>query len=354
MKEKSISKYKLAVIIPNWNGAKYISRLLECILRQDFEDWQAFIVDDQSKDNSVDIIEEYTRKDHRIHLSIRNRAPKGAQTCRNIGAELSEGAEYLVFFDNDDEIANYCFSQRVRFMDAHPHLDFGIFPAKGYTTHHYDDTLLVYGYPFYEDTLKAILNETLPIIGWTNIYRREPYISKELVWDERILSLQDTDFNLQSILKGCTYEYAVTSSQEEIKPDYFYCQADKNQKISGKAFSKANSQSHIYLINKTIHSFNNLQKEKYHKDLLGFAIYFLYWTEDRKTITSALLKNPWIKNQKKVWLYLKAYSLAFHSNRLLVLLFSKTFQRYIVPLKEWRELTREKAMELISSHNQEV
>lgn len=346
--------YKLAVIIPNWNSAKYISKLLDGILNQDFEDWQTFIIDDQSTDDSVNIINEYVKRDSRIHLHIRDISPKGAQTCKNIGVELSEGAEYLVFFDSDDEIANYCFSQRVTFMDHHPTLDFAIFPAKAFLTSHYDSTAFVYGYEFYDDTLKAILHRTLPIVGWTNIFRRDQYLAKQIDWDVHLISLLDTDFDFQAIIKGCTFEYAEKTSKIDIKPDYFYSQSDKNTKLSSKIYSKSHCQNVIYIINKIISSLDEEQLKKYKESILCFIIHFLLWAEDRRTLVKGLLRNSWIRRQTKVYLFLRLYAIAFTSNRLLILLFNKTNGRIKKQNEEWKYLMENKTKELISLYGKDT
>ncbi len=41
------------------------------------------------------------------------------------------------------------------------------------------------------------------MVGWTNIYRVLSYKERKLEWDENLLSMQDSDFNIQALLKGC-------------------------------------------------------------------------------------------------------------------------------------------------------
>ena len=107
--------------------------MLDSLLAQTFEDFRVFVVDDQSTDRSLDILNDYSKKDKRINVYIRDREPKGAQTCRNIGFDLTIGAKFVVFFDNDDLVAPYCLEQRVRFMELHQELDYAIFPVLLYS-----------------------------------------------------------------------------------------------------------------------------------------------------------------------------------------------------------------------------
>ena len=47
------------IIIPNYNKAKYLSLCLESILSQTYKSWNIYLVDDNSKDNSKDILQNY-------------------------------------------------------------------------------------------------------------------------------------------------------------------------------------------------------------------------------------------------------------------------------------------------------
>jgi glycosyltransferase involved in cell wall biosynthesis len=91
----------ISIIIPNYIREKYISETLDSILDQTYQDWECIIVDDGSTDNSITIIDKYNKQDKRIKLIKRNRYPKGANVCRNIGFENAKG-DYIVWFDSDD------------------------------------------------------------------------------------------------------------------------------------------------------------------------------------------------------------------------------------------------------------
>jgi len=53
---------KVDIIIPNFNNAKYLNDCLLSILNQKFQEWIAYIVDDGSKDNSLEIIKYFVQK----------------------------------------------------------------------------------------------------------------------------------------------------------------------------------------------------------------------------------------------------------------------------------------------------
>ena len=85
--------------MPVYNVEKYLRKCLDSILNQTFQDFEIICVDDGSSDKSLEILEEYAKKDSRfvilkeIHL--------GAGEARNRGLELAKG-KYIQFLDSDD------------------------------------------------------------------------------------------------------------------------------------------------------------------------------------------------------------------------------------------------------------
>lgn len=91
----------VSVITPCYNGAKYLSDCIESVLSQTYEDWEMLIIDDCSTDNSVEIIREYSHRDHRIKCITNNKASGSPAIPRNIGIENALG-RYIAFLDCDD------------------------------------------------------------------------------------------------------------------------------------------------------------------------------------------------------------------------------------------------------------
>lgn len=331
-----MTKTKLSVVVPCWNGEKYIAELLNCIINQTFQDWRLLLIDDQSTDQSATIVKSFCERDKRIEYHVRNRMPKGAQTCRNMGFELAEESEYVIFFDADDLVSPYCFEQRVAYMDIHQDLDFAIFPALMVCEDH--KYHYVYGYELFDDTLKALLNWTLPMVGWTNIYRVSSYKKRNLVWDEKLLSMQDSDFNIQALLKGCKFAYA------NAKPDYFYRVFKAGNSVAGKIGNKKHFGSHLYLLNKILSSLNNDQLSAYHDDiecyLLKFIRIFATSIPDMRTFVNI----PWVKRRK--WYALRSLLCSYTSPKAIKLLFPLLERRNIKNVQRWEGLMNDKAQYL--------
>lgn len=116
----------VSVIIPSYNRDTLIGETLNSIMSQTYTNWECIVVDDGSTDNSIYIIESFCKKDKRFRFYKRHRSPKGAQVCRNIGIENTNG-KYTIFLDSDDLLANNCIENRVNYIEKNNGLSFVVF-----------------------------------------------------------------------------------------------------------------------------------------------------------------------------------------------------------------------------------
>ena len=95
---------KISIIIPVYNGEKYIERNFDSIRQQIFRDFEIIYVNDGSTDGSLDKLEKI-KDNHKDNFQIKiiNNENGGERTARNPGMDAAEG-EYLCFIDIDDEI----------------------------------------------------------------------------------------------------------------------------------------------------------------------------------------------------------------------------------------------------------
>lgn len=93
---------KISIIIPTYNRAATIGKTIDTFIAQTYKDWEMIVVDDRSKDNTKEVIEEYNKRDARIRYML-NERKKGAQGARNTGI-LHAQADWLVLFDSDDYV----------------------------------------------------------------------------------------------------------------------------------------------------------------------------------------------------------------------------------------------------------
>ena len=90
---------EISIIIPNYNTEKYLSRCLDSLINQTFKDIEIIVIDDGSKDKSVDVVQKYAKQDKRIKLIQQQNS--GPAKARNQGLENATG-KYLMFCDSDD------------------------------------------------------------------------------------------------------------------------------------------------------------------------------------------------------------------------------------------------------------
>lgn len=90
----------ISVVIPNYNGKRFIADTIQSVLRQSYTNFELIIVDDSSTDGSIDILKVFSKKDKRITLILNNQN-HGVSSVRNQGIQFSTG-KYIALLDNDD------------------------------------------------------------------------------------------------------------------------------------------------------------------------------------------------------------------------------------------------------------
>ena len=106
---------KVSVILCTYNAEKYIRATLESILCQSYTTIEILILDNNSKDTTVDIIKSY--KDTRIHIysSEKNLGPYGGL---NFLLEKATG-EYIAIQDHDDLWRREKLEKQIEFLEKH-------------------------------------------------------------------------------------------------------------------------------------------------------------------------------------------------------------------------------------------
>lgn len=92
---------KVSVIVPVYNVEKYISKCLNSLVNQTLEDIEIIVVNDGSKDTSIDIVKEYAQKYKNIKVYEKENG--GLSDARNYGLQFATG-KYIAFLDSDDYV----------------------------------------------------------------------------------------------------------------------------------------------------------------------------------------------------------------------------------------------------------
>jgi glycosyltransferase involved in cell wall biosynthesis len=94
----------ISVLIPTYNYARYLPEAIESVLEQDFKDFELIIVDDCSKDNTVEVVKAYAARDSRIRFSV-NEKNLGIVGNWNHCMNLAR-ADYVKFLFGDDKLCD--------------------------------------------------------------------------------------------------------------------------------------------------------------------------------------------------------------------------------------------------------
>ena len=188
---------KVSVIIPTHNHGKYISRAIDSVLSQTYNDYEIIVVDDGSTDNTKEILKPYL---DRIRYFYKGQG--GDASARNSGIRKAKG-EYFIFLDADDLLMPKNLEIHAKILDENQDIGF------------------VYSY--YYDMIDNKISHTTalnrkPPSGWiakelfmesfipihTEMVRRECFEDSGL-FDESLRHNSDDDVRIRRALKWKSY-----------------------------------------------------------------------------------------------------------------------------------------------------
>lgn len=105
----------VSVIMPMYNSEKYIEESIQSVINQTYFLWELIIIDDGSKDQSVNIVEKYAKADKRVKL-VKSKKNLGVAKARNQGIKLAQG-RYIAFLDSDDIWLPDKLEHQINFME---------------------------------------------------------------------------------------------------------------------------------------------------------------------------------------------------------------------------------------------
>lgn len=201
-----MKKYKVSVIIPNWNGKDILQACLESLAKQSYEDFEIIVVDNGSSDGSVEMLQ----KGHNTVKIVRLKENVGFAPAVNKGI-LKSKAEYVVLMNNDTEAHQDWLKELVGALEKNK--DYTIGASKMLFFDHRDkvntagDQITKYGWAkqrgFGEDSKKYTKQE--PVFGASAgaaIYRRELFDEIGLFDEKFFAYIEDVDICFRAQLAG--------------------------------------------------------------------------------------------------------------------------------------------------------
>ena len=101
------------IILPNYNKDEFLEETINSIIAQTYNNWKLFVIDDNSQDNSRNILKNYKNKNIKIIYLHKN---KGVSFCRNLGIRISD-SKYISFIDSDDLWSQDKLQEQIFFME---------------------------------------------------------------------------------------------------------------------------------------------------------------------------------------------------------------------------------------------
>lgn len=176
---------KISVVIPVYNVEKYLERCFNSVVEQSFTDYDIWIINDGSTDNSADICAAYKEKyPHKVNLI--HQENRGVGAARNLGVNKCSG-EYILFVDSDDYI-ELCALQKISdAIDAHNDPDMVIFDCRSFSD---EKTLLLYKSNVEPRKVFSFFDHPeiihTPINAWLRAVKRKIYINNNVTFPARL------------------------------------------------------------------------------------------------------------------------------------------------------------------------
>ncbi len=187
----------ISIVLPTFNGARFISESIDSILNQTYRNWELIIVNDCSTDNTLEIINEYAKRDGRIKI-ISNQKNKKLPASLNIGFEYAQG-DYYTWTSDDNIYYPEALEYMVKFLNNNSYYD-----------------LVCCDYELIEEdgTFKQIHSELYPhnlfelsknaVVGACFLYTKE-IADKIGKYNEKTFCAEDYDYWCRLALAGNIY-----------------------------------------------------------------------------------------------------------------------------------------------------
>ena len=299
---------KISVIIPVYNRASLIQETLRSIQSQTYQQWECIIIDDNSTDNTWDVIIDFSNLDSRFKVYKKPcELQKGPSASRNFGLLKSEG-DVVHFFDSDDLLNNTFYENIIpSFLDS-------------------DTDYVVTRIAFFDKSID-FLNKSAPIIykdfvvnGFIgkhlfytqNVIWKRDFLSRtNILFNENVTMCEDLDFDVRHFLISNKFTirndmfifirkhiFSLTGSQ--IKDDIIKRNISNliiikelidlltKNKMDNALVIKTNSRRINFLIN------DLLRYEYFKKDIIS------YWLFMDKELLKYLLIKDFLKYNKAI------------------------------------------------------
>lgn len=202
----------ITVIVPIYNGEKYLAECLESICNNTYQNLEIICVDDGSTDGTVSIINDYQKYHSNIRLLKQKNS--GVSCARNYGMRMAKG-EYIAFIDADDMIADVYFES---LFNAAETMKADI-AACAYTKNQFDKNKRYNGNYVKYNQKEYYRTKQLRVYVWGKLYKRE--IVENIYFDTSICYAEDIAFSVNILCESIKNEYQLSCAMTDDEMYYY-------------------------------------------------------------------------------------------------------------------------------------
>ena len=194
---------KISIIMPVYNAQEYIHDAIDSIIKQTYKNWELIIIDDCSKDSTLEICKDYAKRDDRIKV-YKNDINLGISRNKNKAMTYATG-EYITFCDDDDTMEADALKDNVEL--AHKYNADVV--RWSYNTIKVDENNVIYKKisTLCEDKIYNNRKEIFSDYGnvhkmlscdWTGLYKKSILDANKIIFNENYkFGGEDTGFNVE-------------------------------------------------------------------------------------------------------------------------------------------------------------
>ena len=182
---------KVSIIIPVYNVEKYITRCLNSVCAQTYNNIECILIDDCGTDESMRVAEQFVES-YQGCITFKllyHKNNKGQATARNTGIAAATG-DFIFFFDSDDAITNNCIETLILLSEKYPDADF----IQANTVTDNNEELMPYSFsitpPEYchnKEELEQLILASLTMTVWNRLIKRSFILEHHLFFPDGIL-----------------------------------------------------------------------------------------------------------------------------------------------------------------------
>lgn len=253
---------KISIVVAVYNAEKTLKKCVESLLNQTYNNIEIILVNDCSKDNSLDICTEYSKTNDNVKV-ISNEKNSGVSATRNNGINNSTG-EYICFVDSDDYVESnyievlYYYYQKCNTV-----------PICGFVYHdEYNHAKPVkYSWSGNEELISLgeafrLKSELYLTALWNKLFDRRLIVAKNIRFDTNISVGEDLRFSVDYFIKNNIDKICVLP-----EPLYHYMKLTDNSLMSSFVDDLDREKESLNLIRNLAIKYNKNADAEYEKAL---------------------------------------------------------------------------------------